>query len=86
LPGCRLSSVLRSRYKPLTKGVTMSSEGTRDILLKATASLLVAAIIGGFAFVQKTTTELALLRQEVTQVKSMSAQILSVVEAAHPRQ
>jgi len=63
----------------------MSSQGTRDILLKATASLLVAAILGGFAFVQKTTTELALLRQEVTQVRALTSEVLQVIEAVHPR-
>lgn len=64
----------------------MSSQGTRDVLLKATASLLVAAIIGGFTFIQRTNTELALMQQEMAQLKVMSAQILAVVESAHPRQ
>lgn len=81
-----MSSVLLSRYKPWTEGVVMSSQGTRDLLQKATASILVAAIIGGFTFIQRTNTELALMKQEMTQLKSMSSQILSVVEAAHPRQ
>ena len=53
---------------------------------KAMTAILTAAVLGRTSFVIETRTEIALLQAEIKQVKSMSEQILTIIEAAHPRQ
>ena len=53
---------------------------------KVMTAVLTAAVLGGASFVIDTRTEIALLQAEIKQVKSMSEQILTIIEAAHPRQ
>ena len=62
------------------------AKGTMDAIHKVVTTLLTLTIAGGFKFVIDTQTEIALLKQEMKQVRSVSEQILNVVEAAHPRQ
>ena len=53
---------------------------------KVMTAVLTAAVLGGASFVIDTRTEIALLQAEIKQVKSMSEQILTIIEAADPRQ
>ena len=53
---------------------------------KAMTAILTAAVLGGTSFVIETRTEIALLQAEIKQVKSMSEQFLTIIEAAHQRQ
>jgi len=53
---------------------------------KVMTAVLTAAVLGGASFVIDTRTEIALLQAEIKQVKGMSERILTIIEAAHPRQ
>ena len=65
---------------------TKDNKGAVDALHKLVTGMLIAVVVGGFKFVVDTQTEIALLKQGMTQVRTMSSQILQIVEAAHPRQ
>ena len=64
----------------------MSSQAARDIMQKTICACLVAVIMGGAGFYVRTTTEIALIQAELTDLKDTSGAILSAIEQAHPRQ
>lgn len=53
---------------------------------KIVTALLMAGLVGGFAFVMETKTEIALLKREVQEMHKVSEKILSTIERVHPRE